>query len=236
MLLIFPFIIIASFLGKMRGGNFIYRLCYFWADVWMFLIGLSHRNIYEQPHDDSRQYIFVCNHISYLDAPVMVKAFRQKIRVLGKAELAKVPLFGFIYRHAVVMVDRKDVAHRMQSVKTLRSILNRKISVFIFPEGTFNMTSQPLKEFYNGAFRIAIETQTPIKPILFLDTYDRLNYNSVFSFTPGKSRAVFLAETNTSGMSIADLPFLKNKIYKQMEETLIKYNASWIKFSSQSSL
>ena len=235
MLLIFPFIIIASFFGKMTGGNFIYKLCSFWADVWMFLIGMFHRNIYENPHDDSCQYIFVCNHISYLDGPVMVKTFRQKLRVLGKAEMANIPLFGFIYKHAVVMVDRKDAAYRLQSVNTLRSILKRKISVFIFPEGTFNMTHQPLKEFYNGAFRIAIETQTPVKPILFLDTYDRLNYNSVFSFSPGRSRSVFLEETKTSGMSMDDLPFLKEKIYNQMEAALIKYKASWIKSSPVSS-
>ncbi len=38
----------------------------------------------------------------------------------------------------------------------------------VFPEGTFNMTTEPLKEFYDGAFRVAIETQTPVKPVLFL--------------------------------------------------------------------
>ena len=226
MLLIFPFIIIASFFGKMAGGNFIYKLCSLWADLWMFLAGISHHNIYESPHDDSLQYIFVCNHISYIDGPVMVKALRQKL--LGKAEMVKVPLFGFIYKYAVVLVDRKDAAQRMQSVNTLRSILNRKISVFIFPEGTFNTTHQPLKEFYNGAFRIAIETQTAIKPLLFLDAYDRLNYKSIFSLTPGKSRAVFLKETPTIGVTIEDLPILKNKIYRQMEDALIKYKASWI--------
>ena len=228
MLLLFPFIIAASFLGKMRGGNFIYKLCTLWADIWMFLTGIRHHNIYAFPHDKSKQYIFVCNHISYLDGAVMVKALRQKLRVLGKVELAKVPLFGFIYKYAVVLVDRKDAVQRMQSVKTLRSVLKRKISVFIFPEGTFNLTHKPLKEFYNGAFRIAIETQTPVKPVLFLDAYDRLNYKSIFSLNPGISRTVFLEETITEGMTINDMAFLKEKIYKQMETTLIKYNASWI--------
>ncbi|MEJ7671377.1 MAG: 1-acyl-sn-glycerol-3-phosphate acyltransferase [Chitinophagaceae bacterium] len=94
-------------------------------------------------------------------------------------------------------VDRNNAENRTRSVLTLKSIIKKQISVFICPEGTFNVTHKPLKEFYNGAFKIAIETQTPIKPILFLDTYDRLNYTSIFSLSPGRSRAVFLEETST---------------------------------------
>jgi len=159
-----------------------------------------------------------------------MKAVRgQHIRILGKSEMAKVPLFGFIYKNAAVLVDRKDAIKRAKSLKTLKSILAKNISIFICPEGTFNMTNAPLKDFYDGAFRIAIETQTPIKPILFLDTYDRLNYKSIFSLSPGRSRAVYLQETITTGYTLADLSHLKEKIYKQMEAELIRYNASWIK-------
>jgi 1-acyl-sn-glycerol-3-phosphate acyltransferase len=229
MLLLLPIFLVASFFGKVNGGNIIYEACRVWADIWMFLIGISHKNIYEVPHDTSRQYIFVNNHISYLDIPVMMKAIRrQNFRILGKAELAAIPVFGFIFKHAAVSVDRKNPEHRAKSVITLKSIIRRKISIFICPEGTFNETHAPLKEFYDGAFKIAIETQTPIKPILFLDTYDRLNYKDIFSLSPGRSRTVFLEETNTAGLSISDVSFLKEKIYKQMEDGLIRYKASWI--------
>lgn len=232
MIIFTPIVIIASFLGRVNGGNIIYDGCRIWADIWFFLIGISHKNIYEVPHDVSQQFIFVSNHISYLDSPVIMKAIRrQHFRVLGKAELGKIPVFGFIFRQAAVSVDRKNPENRAKSVLTLKSIIRRGISVFIFPEGTFNQTHKPLKEFYDGAFRIAIETGTPIKPILFLDAYDRLNYNNVFSLSPGRSRAVFLEQTNTSGLSIDDVPMLKKKIYKQMEEGLIRYRASWIRHS-----
>ena len=164
---------------------------------------------------------------------IMKSVRRQHIRVLGKAEMSSIPLFGFIYKNAAVMVDRKDAAHRAKSLKTLKSILSKHISIFICPEGTFNMTNAPLKNFYDGAFRIAIETKTPIKPILFLDTYDRLNYKSIFSLSPGISRAVYLQETITSGYTLADVTELKEKIFKQMENSLIRYNASWIKQDSE---
>ncbi|OQP56731.1 lysophospholipid acyltransferase family protein [Niastella populi] len=228
MLLVIPPVVIASFFGKVRGGNFIYRLCSCWSDVWFFLIGIRHRNFYEHPHDRSKQYIFVANHISYLDAPVIVKTIRQKVRALGKAEVANVPLFGFIYRNAVVTVDRSSAAHRANSVRILKSVIRRGISIFIFPEGTFNETGKPLKELYDGAFRIAIETQTPIKPILFLDTFHRMHYRSVFSLTPGRCRSVFLKEIPVEGLTGRDVELLKQKVQQAMEQKLKEYKAGWI--------
>ena len=108
-------------------------------------------------------------------------------------------------------------------------MIRKNISVVIAPEGTFNTTGQPLKEFYDGAFRVAIETQTPIKPILFLDTYDRMSYLNVLSLTPGRSRAVYLQEISVDGLTVKDVGMLKEKVYKLMKEKLIFYKASWIK-------
>src|SRR5690606_10156480 len=132
-------------------------------------------------------YIFVSNHISYLDSAVLVKAYRQPLRPLGKVEMSKIPVFGFIYRNAIVTVDRSNPDNRAASLRVLRSILSRGISVLVFPEGTFNDTRRPLKDFYDGAFRLAIETQTPVKPVLFLDTYRRMPYTGVLTLTPGRS-------------------------------------------------
>jgi 1-acyl-sn-glycerol-3-phosphate acyltransferase len=161
-----------------------------------------------------------------------MKAVRkQPIRILAKSEMAKIPLFGFIYKNAAVMVDRKDANQRRRSLNVLKQVLSKNISIYIFPEGTFNMTNAPLKDFYDGAFRIAIETQTPIKPILFLDSFDRLNYNSIFSLSPGRSRAVYLSEIDTGGLTLKDIPDLKDKVYRQMKEGLIRYNISWIRHS-----
>jgi 1-acyl-sn-glycerol-3-phosphate acyltransferase len=228
--LIFPLVVIASFFGKINGGNFIYKLCHFWADFFLFIVGIHHQYIYESKQDHHKQYVFVFNHIAYLDIPIIMKAIpKQHFRVLGKAEMAKIPVFGYLYRNTVVLVDRKDANDRAKSVLQLKSVIKKGISIVISPEGTFNMTHKPLKEFYDGAFRIAIETQTPIKPILFLDAYDRNSYKSIFSLTPGKSRIVYLAEISVEGLTINDIQFLKGKVYQIMEEKLIEYKASWIK-------
>lgn len=229
MLLIFPFVIIASFFGRINGGNMILALCRFWGDTWFPLIFIFIKKIYEAPHNKSKPYIFVTNHISYLDAALLPKAFRQQMRPLGKSEMGKIPLFGLIYRNAIVSVDRTNAASRIKSIRVLKSLLNKGISVVVFPEGTFNFGNQPLKDFYDGAFRVAIETQTPIKPVLFLDNYRRMPTDSVFAMTPGKCRVLYLDEISVSGYVSADTKKLKEHVYGIMERKLVEYDAGWRK-------
>lgn len=207
----------------------VFYACMVWADIWFFLVFIYHKNIYKEKTRKGQSYIFVANHISYLDSAILPKTFRHSIRPLGKIEMAKIPVFGTIYKNAIVTVDRTSNGNRAKSVQVLKSILRKGISILVFPEGTFNTTDKPLKEFYDGAFRIAIETGTPIKPVLLLDTYSRMNYTSVFSLNPGRSRAIFLPEVSVNGLGISDVTSLKEKVYSMMEKTLIEYNARWIR-------
>lgn len=224
LLIIFPLVIISSFFGKIKGGNFLYALCRVWGNIWLPMIGIRHRNIHEAPIEKEKQYVFVVNHISYMDIPVIFQAIRNKhFRILGKMEISKIPVFGFLYKNAVVMVDRTNPEKRAQSIRRLKAIIHKDISVYIYPEGTFNETTEPLKSFYDGAFRIAIETQVPIKPIVFLDSLQRLHYKTPFSFTPGKSRAVILPEISVTGLTIKDIALVKEKTYKMMEDCLVRY-------------
>ncbi len=223
MLVAVPFVVAGLFFGKIKGGNFIYKVCKVWGYLWYFLVGVRHKNIYASPHDTSRQYIFVANHISYMDIPPVVVAMNQPVRILAKYEMSKVPVFGFIYKSAAIMVDRRDAEKRAKSISEMKYFLQNCISIFIFPEGTFNETGAPLKDFYDGAFRIAIETETPVKPVLFLDTVDRLHYSSIFTLTPGRSRILFMQEVPVQGLTIDDLPVLKQKVHGLMEAELRKY-------------
>ena len=215
-------------LGRIRGGNLVYYACIVWADIWFALVFIFHRNIYLEQLKKNQSYIFVANHISYLDAALIPKTFRHSIRPLGKVEMAKVPIFGFIYKNAIVSVDRSSAEHRARSVLLLKSILKKEISILVFPEGTFNMTHRPLKDFYDGAFRIAIETQTPIKPVLILNAYDRMHYNSIFSLNPGKSRSIYLQEVPVEGLTTKDVGMLKEKVFEMMSKELVRRGAKWI--------
>lgn len=232
MLIIVPVVIIASFFGKIRGGDFIYRLCYLWGISWCFLIGIRHRNIYRSDKPSRGNCIYVANHISYMDVPILIVAIRDRIRVLGKVELSKIPVFGLVYRNATVMVDRSSTENRAKSVITLKSVLKKGISIVIFPEGTFNETGKPLAQFFSGAFRIAIETQTPIRPVVFLDNLKRLHYSSIFTLTPGVARTIFLEEISVAGLTMDDLDTLKATVFNKMESALVEWGENPVQSAS----
>lgn len=228
MIPVFVWALLVVGFGRIRGGNLIYRACMLWGDAWFFLIGVWHRNIFEAEVDPDAAFIYVSNHVSYFDIPVIVKSFRHPVRPLGKAEMAKVPIFGFIYRNAIVTVDRSSPENRARSVKLLKSTISKGVSVLVFPEGTFNETGAPLKEFYDGAFRIAIETGTPVQPVLMLDTWSRMHPRSIFSLVPGRSRTVFLEPVPVAGYTTDDTGALRSEVYRRMEEGLIRWQAPWI--------
>ncbi|HWI94143.1 MAG TPA: lysophospholipid acyltransferase family protein [Flavisolibacter sp.] len=228
MVLVFIWSLLVLPFGRIKGGNLVYYACVAWADIWFALVFIFHKNIYVEKPKKNQSYIFVANHISYLDSAIIPKTFRHPVRPLGKVEMAKIPIFGFIYKNAIVTVDRSSAENRANSVRLLKSILAKGISVLVFPEGTFNMTHQPLKEFYDGAFRIAIETQTPIKPVLLLNAYDRMHYQSIFSLNPGKSRSVFLPEVSVEGLNLKDVGMLKEKVFDMMKGELERREVKWI--------
>ena len=196
--------------------------------LWLKLIGINHSVSFESVPDDNTQYIFIANHISYIDAVIIICSIKHRFRPIGKYELLKVPVFGWLYKFCVVTVNRSSAEDRARSLVDLRKILDRGISILVFPEGTFNMADGPLKEMYDGAFKLALETGKTIQPIIFLDAYDRMPYESLFLMTPGESRAVYLTPIDPIEYSDIDIKGLKSIAEKVMSDKLIEYKASWI--------
>ncbi len=217
LLLLLPF-------GKAKLSKRVLKVCRYWASIWYLFIGIRHKEIFEAHHNFSRPHIFVANHNSYMDIPPIVQLKHQPIRPLGKFESSKIPIFGWVYKAAVIMVDRSSPEKRAQSLRNLKAALHKRVSIFIFPEGTFSMTSkQPLKSFYNGAFKLAIEMQIPIQPLLMIDAVDRMHFDSLFSLTPGLNRVVYLKTIDVSKYTLDDIEVLKEKVYQLMDEGLRRY-------------
>jgi len=223
MLFVIPFALLTTVVDYRKGGNIIYGACKVWAICWYFCLGFRYKEIHAAIHDKKKAYIFVANHSSYLDIPQLMRSMHQPVRVLGKAELSRVPLFGIIYRAAVISVDRSSMRSKATSMRQLTKRLKEGISVFIFPEGGFNESGQPLSKFYDGAFKMAISTQTPIKPVLFLDTADRIPAASLFGMTPGRCRTVYLPEVPVEGLTDKDASQLKEKVFLEMEKAFINF-------------
>ncbi|MGI9137399.1 MAG: lysophospholipid acyltransferase family protein [Sediminibacterium sp.] len=211
-------------LGKEKLSNRIYKICRYWSKILYFFLGIKHQEIFEAPHQFHQAHIFVGNHNSYMDIPPIVQLKHQPIKPLGKFESSKIPIFGWIYREAVIMVDRSNPEKRAESLRNLKKALLNKTSIFIFPVGTFSMTDQyPLKSFYNGAFKLAIELKVPIQPVLLVDTVERMHFNSVLTLTPGISRVVYLPAIQVEGYTMEQVDDLKQKVYDIMDEGLRRY-------------
>jgi 1-acyl-sn-glycerol-3-phosphate acyltransferase len=169
-----------------------------------------------------QRFVIVANHISYLDTLVIFAALPGYFRALGKKEISAIPIIGFIYKQLVIMVNRDSHHSRAMSMRLMGQALKNEGSIVVFPEGTFNETGGPLKSFYDGAFRLAINTQTPLLPIIFPDTVHRWHYSAWWKLWPGVNRAVYLDPVDVTGLTPAQLPQLKQNVYSMMENALLK--------------
>lgn len=214
-LLLFPLFIFFSLWGK-SGRKAIWYLIKTWSYIWFFLIGIRPKISYAAPISKHQNYIVVANHASYMDTPLIFRTLPFMVRPLAKAELARIPLFGFLYKQMAVLVDRSSSGSKRKSVQHLRRTLQREGSIFIFPEGTFNESDAPLKSFYDGAFRLALVTQTPILPVLFPDAVNRWHYSGFWQWSPGLSRTVFLPAISPEGFAKNDIEGFKKKVFDTM--------------------
>jgi 1-acyl-sn-glycerol-3-phosphate acyltransferase len=163
-----------------------------------------------RPADPRRPYIAVANHESIVDI-FLLSHLPWEMKWVSKAEVGRLPVMGWMMRMAGdVLVQRDDATSRMGSVQQIRERLARQVSVMIFPEGTRSRTGE-LLPFRNGAFRIAIETGTPILPMALAGTAPALTKGSLVM---GKSRAEVrvLEPIETAGLAQADLPALRDRV------------------------
>jgi 1-acyl-sn-glycerol-3-phosphate acyltransferase len=225
MLVLLPFIVIPFLFGEIKGGKIAYFFLKVWGWSFFSAVGISYKTLNKEKVRSDQAYIFTCNHRSYLDSITMVMSITGQFRPLGKIEMSKVPVFGIIYKKVVVMVDRSSTESRSKSMKALRTKIHQKISVFIFPEGKMNQTDFPLTSFYDGAFRLAIETQTPIVPLVMLNTAELLPRKGEFLLKPGVITTVFSDPISTAGLTLADTAALKQQVYLKMETLLYEYGA-----------
>jgi 1-acyl-sn-glycerol-3-phosphate acyltransferase len=111
--------------------------------------------------------VYVANHQSYLDYAVLGSIYPTRTVVLGRANLARMPLIGWLYRATGnLLVDRDDPASRRAALDALADAVHAGRSVWVFPEGTRNGVPGTLLPFHAGAFRVAITTRVPVVPIV----------------------------------------------------------------------
>ncbi|PVD53461.1 1-acyl-sn-glycerol-3-phosphate acyltransferase [Terrimonas sp.] len=179
---------------KEPGGTEIFRrISKLWMQVFIFLIGCRLIIKGKENFIKGQNYIVVSNHNSYMDVPLTTPFIPGPNKTIAKAELAKVPLFGTIYKRGSILVDRKSERSRKESFGKMKAVLGAGMHMCIYPEGTRNRTNEPLKSFHDGAFKLAIDTGKPIIPVLLFNTKKVLPGSSKpFYLWPAKMEMHFL--------------------------------------------
>ena len=190
-----------------------------WMRIFFFFTGCSLKINGEKNFKPNEKYIVICNHNSLMDVPLSTPFIPGSNKTIAKAEMAKIPIFGLIYKRGSILVDRNDKNSRKNSFKKMKEVLNLGMHMCIYPEGTRNKTDMPLKEFHDGAFKLAVETETSILPALIFDTKKVLPPGKTFFFWPSKMELHFLPAVTVNKLD--DFELVKQKLHKIMADYYI---------------
>lgn len=190
-----------------------YRFARLWAAWILNGMGLLRKVTYETRIPWDRPYIVVANHSSEVDVMMCYRIVKSPTIFIGKAELAKIPLFGFFFRRSSIPVDRTSLSSKRQVMEKAARELNRGSGLCIYPEGGIPKDpSVLLGPFKSGAFKLAIESGTQILPITFAN--NRLHFPTFFrGGGPGLLRAHVHAPIDVAGMPLADQAALQERVY-----------------------
>lgn len=217
-LLSFPVTLLLLLFPESVKDNGLFWLMKMSSNTWFILSGMIPINYNRRKINFSKPYIITPNHQSYIDAALIYTSIPTVFKTLGKKEIEKVPVYGVIYKHVVITVDRSSVTARANSLRKMKQELDRGNAIVLFPEGTFSDTPiANLLPFQEGCFSLAIQQQTDILPVLFIDAAKRLHPSRLMRFTPGWNRAVFLPPVTTVGVEKKNLDQLKQYVEDYMQ-------------------
>lgn len=163
----------------------------------------------------NKPYIFVCNHLTQFDTIVAASCLPQPASFIAKSELRKIPFFGKMVMMLAIPVDRTDRQSREDSYKRMALEVAKGNSLFLFPEGTRNRTSEVLLPFKNGAFKTAILAQSQIA-VITLVGMNKINKAEGIQLFPGVVDVYFSKPISTAGMTLNDLDALKSRVAEEM--------------------
>lgn len=214
----FP-VILATILSEKTYPLF-FKIARIWAKIILIGMGFNYKISGSDVFEEGKSYVLVANHTSMTDIMLMLVLVKNHPFVfVGKKELAQIPIFGFIYKRGCILVDRNSSKSRFQVFERAQKRIQQGLSICIFPEGGVPEEHIVLDEFKDGAFRIAIEHQLPIVPMVFYDNKKRFSY-TFFSGSPGKMRAKILPIILTQGKTLGDKNELKQQARKMILSAL----------------
>lgn len=153
-----------------KGGKYAHRVARAWGRSILYVAGIDVDVKGLEHIDRNRSYVYMSNHMSMFDIPVLLACLRVQFRWIAKVELFGIPLFGRIMTSAgYIPVDRSDRRAAFRSLKLASEKIRNGVSVMIFPEGTRSDDGN-IRAFKNGGFIMAIDSGCPILPLVIHGT------------------------------------------------------------------
>lgn len=194
---------LTSWLREPRKTEVFRRISMVWIRFYYLITGCGFVIKGREHFKKGKVYIVTCNHNSFIDVPTLTPFVPGPNKTIAKAEMARIPIFGLVYKRGSILVNRKDKDSRKASYLQMVQVLKKGMHMCIYPEGTRNKTAAPLKEFYDGAFRLAVDTQHDIIPALIFNTKKVLPTDKTFYFRPSRIELHFLEPVPVAGFTSA---------------------------------
>jgi 1-acyl-sn-glycerol-3-phosphate acyltransferase len=178
LIIILGIILVTAFMAVMAilvsfvtaGGDTAHKVGRIWAKCILALSNIRVTVKGLSNLEPGRSYIYMVNHMSNFDIPVLQAFLPVQFRWLAKAELYKIPVFGYAMKRAgYISIDRSDRKSAIESLNKAVKIVRDGISVVIFPEGTRSRTHN-IQPFKKGGFFLAVDSGAPIIPIIIYGT------------------------------------------------------------------
>lgn len=220
-LIIFLPSMVAYLIPEPKGQVYFIHVSRFWMNMWLFLIGCPVKISGKENFIDKESYVVVFNHNAFLDVPLSAPFVPGANKTIAKASFAKIPMFGWFYRKGSILVDRKDDRSRSKSFDAMKKVLSMGMHMCIYPEGTRNRTREPLKEFYDGAFKLAVAAKKDIIPCIICGTKKAMPINKTFYLLPVRLKMHFLPPVSSSELPVKEL---KEKVFELMKSYYVENN------------
>ncbi|MEO9483485.1 MAG: lysophospholipid acyltransferase family protein [Ekhidna sp.] len=178
--------------------------------------------------DVKAQYILCANHFSYLDIPIL-GLFPIAFKFVGKSSLAKIPVFGYMYKTLHITVNRSSYRSRAQSLIEARNSVKEGFNLGFFPEGGIRLKSYPnMVDFKDGAFKLAAENNLPIVPVTMPDNYRILRDNDLLNIRRKTCRIIYHSPIWPNGSTDEDVKKLREEVFRVIQAELDKHSQAMV--------
>lgn len=211
---------ISHLIGDPRGQYYFIKVSKLWMNCWLLLIGCPVKVTGKEHFVPGKSYVIVFNHNALLDVPLSAPYVPGPNKTIAKSSFARIPVFGLFYRKGSVLVDRKNERSRVKSFEEMKKVLASGMHMCIYPEGSRNRSSAPMKQFYDGAFSLAIAANKDIIPCVIIGTKKAMPINKTFYLLPTRLKMHFLSPVSSQNIQVKEL---KEQVFNVMSEYYLEH-------------